>query len=104
MNRMLSVSISFTLLLLLAGACIPVDDLGEYWDTGTIDPAIEGHWKNADEEFRSQDHYISFTKSGDLYLVEFISADGPPNMRPARHQAKTLAWGKHKYLMYVDYP
>jgi len=28
-----------------ASGCIPVEDLGEYWGKGTIDPELEGHWE-----------------------------------------------------------
>ena len=24
---------------------IPLNDLGEYWNKGSIDPRIEGHWR-----------------------------------------------------------
>ena len=99
MRLSLTLSISCTLLLFLAGACIPVDDLGEYWDKGTIDPALEGHWRKADVEFRSQDEFLSFVKSGDHYVVESLMAESPERKTPLKVKARTLVSGKHNFLM-----
>jgi FAD/FMN-containing dehydrogenase len=79
-------------LLLLAG-CIPVEDLGEQWDRGIIDPDLEGGWRTGEDEF------LSFQREADHYLVLQVSAWGaelgPEEALPAR----TLALGEHKFLM-----
>ena len=62
--------------------CIPVEDFGEYWEKGTIDPVLEGHWKQLEVEFRSEENYLSFVKSGDHYVCEFSAAFFMPKTYP----------------------
>jgi len=90
-----------TILLFSAIGCIPIDDLAGYWDKGVIDPGLEGHWKQLGMQFRSEDSYISFVKSGDYYLQESNTAlfipDGVPKVGI---RTRTLLLGKHKFLIY----
>jgi len=68
-NLLLCVIVSSTLVFFGIG-CIPIDDLAGYWDKGIIDPNLEGHWKQLGLQFRSEDNYVSFVKSGEHYLQE----------------------------------
>ena len=88
-------------LMFLAVGCIPVDDLAGYWDKGVIDPELEGDWKQLGVEFRSEDSYLSFVKSGEYYLQESSIADYIAEDVPkVGIRTKTLLLGKHKFLMY----
>jgi len=81
--------------------CIPVDDLAGYWDKGIIDPNLEGHWKQLGTQFRSEDNYVSFVKSGENYLQESNTALFIPEGVPkVGIRTKTLLLGKHKFLIY----
>jgi len=81
--------------------CIPVEDFGGYWEKGIVDPALEGHWKQLEEEFRSEQYYLSFVKSGDHYVCEFgVAFFMPQDMPQVGIRAKTLTTGKHRFLMY----
>jgi hypothetical protein len=59
--------------IVLFSGCIPVDDISPVWDKATLNPDIEGHWKQVGVKYRSQDKYISFVKKGDEYEVEMTS-------------------------------
>ena len=89
-------------ILIFAQGCIPVFDLGEYWQKGTIDPALEGHWKMRGVRNPSQDEFISFIKSGDLYLEETTQATNPKGQPKSRFKTRTLTLGAHMFLMYGD--
>ncbi|MHC4982855.1 MAG: hypothetical protein ACYTF6_06765 [Planctomycetota bacterium] len=89
-------------LCLLTGTCIPVEDFGEYWEKGTIDAELEGHWKKMGMEFRSQDEYVSFVKDGSHYRWISTRADAPDRPTGRELAAKTLPVGKHRFLMVCD--
>lgn len=96
--------IKITVLLLtlafLAG-CIPVDDLGDYWKNGSQDPALEGHWKKEETEFRSQDEYLSFENAGEHYLHYRTSADRPSDEPRMEIKVKSIHLSGNHFLMLV---
>ena len=99
-RRLLLASLFFIALLFLGKGCIPVEDLGEYWEKGIVDPNIEGHWKQLGIEFRSEDNYMSFIKAGEYYLQKQKTADFIPDYVPeVGIRTKTLLLGRHKFLM-----
>ena len=89
------------LIIFIYRGCIPIYDLGDYWDKGIIDPQLEGHWKEPGDKLRSGDTYLSFIKSGDHYIHNIISADGPDGFPDKKTYIKTLILGKHKFLMFA---
>jgi hypothetical protein len=94
-------AIVLSVLIFWSAGCIPVDDLGGYWDKGVIDPALEGHWKQLGMKFRSEDNYVSFVKSGEHYLQESNTALFIPEGVPkVGIRTRTLLLGKHKFLIY----
>ena len=99
-QKLLPTILCIALLFAIKG-CIPVEDFGEYWEKGAVDPALEGHWKQLDVEFRSEENYLSFVKSGDHYVCEVSSAYFmPQDMPQVGIRAKTLTAGKHRFLMF----
>jgi len=96
---LLSTMLLITLLLCDTG-CIPIEDLGEYWSQGTVDPQLEGDWKHTGE-FNNPGQFLSFVKYEDRYDLRNINAIGPfdPNQTPAIH-SKTLTFGKHNFLIF----
>jgi len=101
MRKLLLLAIFSTVVSLCAVGCIPVEDLGEYWDKGTIDSELEGHWKKTGVEFQIEDNYISFIKVNDHYKVKSAGAYMPMPMEEAPEQiCKTLNIGNHKFLMF----
>lgn len=100
-RKLLLLAIFSTVVSLCAVGCIPVEDLGEYWNKGTIDSELEGHWKKTGAEFQSEDNYISFIKVNDHYKVKSAGAYMPMPMEEAPEQiCKTLNTGNHKFLMF----
>lgn len=81
---------------LLIPSCIPVYDLSEYWDKGAIDPRLEGDWIMTDPIFDSQEH-ISFKRDGKSCWCIWGAA--PAGLPAHRNEVRTLAIGKHKFLM-----
>ncbi|MBW8041752.1 MAG: carboxypeptidase regulatory-like domain-containing protein [Planctomycetes bacterium] len=101
MRKTLLRTLFFLGVLFAVKGCIPVEDFGEYWEKGIIDPALEGHWKQLDVEFRSEQNYLSFVKSGDHYVCEVSAAFFmPQDMPQVGIRAKTLTAGKYKFLMF----
>lgn len=92
-----------TVFCLFDTGCIPVDDLGIYWDKGIIDSELEGHWKLSGVKHRSQDQYLSFNKKGDFLELTQIDADEipPPPGIPKNNKAqvRTLKMGPCRYMM-----
>ena len=101
-----AIQVFFSLLVCaLATSCIPIENLGEYWDKGVVDHRLEGHWRKAGVEHRSQDQYVSFKLDGKSYRCithaaeEVPSPDGMPDLPMAKTEARTLRVGKHRFLM-----
>jgi len=92
--------VALVVLAFLAG-CIPVDDLGDYWDQGTVAPALEGHWKKQGVAFPIQDEFLSFEKAGDHYRHYRTKADAPSGDPKTPIKAKSIALGDHTFLMLV---
>jgi hypothetical protein len=99
-KKILITTIISAIFLFSVDGCIPIDDLGDYWEKGIIDSDIEGHWKFLGNEYRSQDTYISFTKSEDHYLQESNNVDFPEDAPNIGLYTKTLVLGKYKFLIY----
>ena len=59
-----------TILLFCAG-CLPVDDIGGTWEKASLDPALEGAWKDPAQGKDGEDFYTVFTKRNDYYAEEF---------------------------------
>lgn len=101
MRKLLLASLLSVALLFSSKGCIPVEDLGGYWEKGIIDPNIEGHWKQLGVEFRFEDKYISFIKAGEYYLQKQKTAAFIPDYVPeVGIRTKTLVLGRHKFLMF----
>jgi protocatechuate 3,4-dioxygenase beta subunit len=101
MRKKLILTLLSIAFLFVSKGCIPVEDFGEYWQKGIIDQALEGHWKQLDVEFRSEENYLSFVKSGDHYVCEFSSVNFMPKDMPhIGIRAKTLITAKHRFLMF----
>ena len=88
-------------LLLSAKGCIPVEDMGEYWDKGTIDPDLAGAWKSSDGAAISYGPIVSFEKSENHYEMRNITAmmGGEIGQVPSI-RSRTLTVGTHKFLMF----
>lgn len=91
--------ILFSLVLFYLFGCIPVDDLGEYWDKGIIDPQLEGSWKLDGVEYPSQNQYLTFSRNKDCYDLISNSSDHTSPTKSIPVPCKTLVIGKHKFLM-----
>lgn len=82
----------------LLTACIEVDNIGTQWETGTIDPALEGSWliqQSTSESPQNVKDYI------------FVKAEAHYRVAPADEQddpmvAKTLDIGGVKFLLLRD--
>lgn len=62
------------LTVLFLSSCIWVDDFGEYWDKGIVDPALEGRWALDDGRvpLEKQESSFRFTKRDKEYRFEAI--------------------------------
>jgi hypothetical protein len=93
----------FLPLFLLAAwlsSCIPVDDLGVYWDKGVIDTLLIGEWK-PDKEFRPRSNAepLVIAKGNAVYVI-----DSPIEKIREREDykptyARTLRVGKYLFFM-----
>jgi len=101
--KKLKIFIFFCAISGLAG-CIPIDDFGNYWNEGSVDPVLEGHWKKLGVEFRSQDEYITFEKEGDYYRYYRSQASMPLGDPKMRIKSKTIALGDTSFLMLASDP
>ncbi len=99
-RKVLAAAIFSIAVLLAAKGCIPVEDMGEYWDKGTIDPALEGAWKEAGAEGADYGQFFLFVKSDDYYEARNTPVMGASEMgrMPSIH-AKTMMVGPHKFLL-----
>ena len=95
MSRILFVLPILTLLL----GCIPIADLGEYWDKGVIDKDLEGEWKQVGVEHALENQYLSFIQKDGYYEMSTASPDDLEDIPKVPMHCKTLMVGKHKYLM-----
>ncbi len=97
--------ISLFVICCVVTSCIPIDDLGVYWDKGVVDRRLEGHWKKAGVQHRSQDQYVSFKLDGKSYLCTMHEVEerpepqGMPHIPKPTTEARTLQGGKHRFLM-----
>lgn len=80
--------------------CIPVEDIGNYWEQGKLDPKIEGHWKKTGVEHRSEDEYLSFIKSKNCYSIQIQNADEEEPSDEAF--VKTIVLGEYQFLIWKD--
>jgi hypothetical protein len=96
---------SLAILLPLLAGCIPVADLGEYWDKAELDPALEGDWRELEAYARTEDRYVSFVKHGDYYMKQHASSSSPDieGISDAGIRTKTLVFGGHAFLVEGDY-
>lgn len=89
------------ILLLLPCGCIPIEELGEYWEKGTVDPILEGHWRKMGSKFQNEDNYLTFRKTDDYYEVQAINAEIPmPLEIEVTQKCKTLSIESYKFLMF----
>ncbi len=72
----------------LLSSCIPVDDLGAYWDKGVIDTLLVGKWQ-PDEHFKKQPNAESvvIAKNGNSYRID----DPDEKMRQRKGYMPTYA-------------
>ncbi len=71
-----------------------VDDLGDHWDKGIVDPELEGDWKTL-EYIGSE--YVSFLTCQDHYIYHRVSEC--QNLPSLKQSAKTVLLNNHKFLM-----
>jgi hypothetical protein len=101
--------------VLLLASCTPVADFGAYWDTGFVDPAIEGTWKKigipgeALNSIPGADQLL-FVKDGQSYSFQAINPLDDPALsaenvaqrrkdNDARSPVRTLKIGSHLFFM-----
>ena len=93
-------SFALVLAVLALASCIPVDDLGNYWDNGVVDKALIGVWR-PDAEFKAQSEEKDFViaKSGDKYRMDSLNdkEKSEPGYKPT--YAKTLKAGPYSFFM-----
>lgn len=85
--------------------CIPIKDLGEFWDKGEMDPALAGHWKQIGNEFGREDTFYSFIEDAGerVYLFQARSADMPQAEDQVLSQkARTTRLGDYSFIMIRD--
>lgn len=86
--------------LLLCGGCIPVEDLGDYWARGTVDPQLDGDWRRLGARYGVEEFFLWFRRSGSEYNLRLISAATPPIMpHGTTIRARTFRSGNHSFLM-----
>jgi hypothetical protein len=81
-------------------SCIPVDDLGGYWDKGVIDKLLIAKWL-PDREFKSHSDSepLVITSNGDIYKID------SPNEKERQREnykptyARTLQVGNYLFFM-----
>jgi len=87
------------LLTVLSFGCIPVDDLGEYWDQGVVDEELIGDWKSKGK-YPIENEYLSITRDQDVLIVHtLIANDFNEEKGDVPERCKTLVVGKFKYCM-----
>jgi len=84
-----------------APGCIPVEDLGGYWDKGGLDPELEGQWRQLGKDFRSQDEYASFVKSGTVYQHKHISVETLhwDDMPETVWSTRCISWRDQRFML-----
>jgi hypothetical protein len=90
--------------LILFSGCIPVQEFGKVWDEVTIDPELEGHWKQVGQEHPIHNAYQLFIRNGDTYNIENQDASSPETSAEFKKsippvQGRTLTIGRHKFLL-----
>ena len=98
-------------------ACTPVEDFGQYWDKGFVDPALEGSWKKVAPPGENPNDIpgadqLRFTRNGTSYALQGINPIDPafePDVvaqikadNEHRLSARTLRIGKSLFLMEHD--
>jgi hypothetical protein len=92
----------FALLLCVAclvGGCIQVEDLGNSWAQGIIDPRLQGAWKSTGEKYAVDTKYISFQRSGNEYKQQLLGTEEDSNYPSLSIRTKTLKLQKHFFLL-----
>lgn len=84
------------LVSLVLSSCIWVDDLGEYWQKGEVDPALEGRWQVMSEQpGQGAQGNVSFTSNGKEYLFKEEGGQGSAAIVTVR----SVKAGLYHYLM-----
>lgn len=83
-------------------ACIPVEDLGEYWAKGKTDHRLRGHWRKQGARPGREDEYLSFRldEGNQWFLVRRNTASTPDAAPDHDLRARTIQFGKHSFIMY----
>ena len=98
-RTVLTAAVFCTVVLSHAWGNIPIEDPGQYWDKGIIDPEIEGHWQR--DMGMSHKRLLSFVREGGHYIEEGrFSGLSRMSDAPSGDRVKTLVLGKHKFLIY----
>jgi len=102
------------LAIVLTASCITVDDFGDYWGKGFVDPALAGTWKMIGIAGQPPDRTLGtdqlrFTKNGRSYAMQAINpidrgmtaeqAAEQAKNNETREAARTLTIGRHAFLM-----
>jgi len=103
--------------VVLQVSCTPVEDFGQYWDKGFVDPALEGSWKKLARSGENPDDVcgadlLRFTRNGASYALQAINPINP-TLEPheiaqmtadneQRLSARSLRIGKATILMERD--
>jgi len=104
----------FIVAVLCLASCTGVEDFGQYWGKGFIDPALEGSWKKLglpgqDRNSIEGPDLLRFTRNGTSYALQAINPidqTAKPEViqrqradNEERSSARTLRIGKSLFLM-----
>jgi hypothetical protein len=89
------------LLLLTLEACLPVEDLGDYWSKAGRDPGLAGTWRIVEGPNTGR-MVRKFVDTGEAYqLSNFSPAGQLLNPEPRQSSIRTLEIGRYKLLVFA---
>jgi hypothetical protein len=91
-----------SLLFLPLAACIPVEDLGDYWAKAQKDPQLVGSWKVVEGPAENVGTIRRFIDSGDGFTQSVFDSQGKPidTHPPKGCLFKTLKIGPYTFLFF----
>jgi hypothetical protein len=87
-------------LLLLLTSCLEVENYGDYWDKGSIDPSLSGKWLKISEtdEVTPTGQSFIFTPKDGSYQVQTFSHGKPADDDGPIYPVRTITVGPYKFL------